>query len=209
MFILGWYEDNEEFSTSKINKTFKEYGDNVHFGWRDFIKEGGYDFDEYKRSFIGGDYSKVTDDDILHNYIDDCVEYINNIYKLENGNLIKVDSDYINNGFDDKIIKDIENLGWSAEIDKSGHVTLKNNSPSGEQLVICAMWNRILDHILEVYDDYDEESYAQGRLKIKMSENGVMPNLHEIVKDSDAIADMLADLARVADINRSRYGLIK
>lgn len=93
-----------------------------------------------------------------------------------------------------KIIKIIENLGWSIYEDSEG-VDLRKYSPAGEDFGFYVETDNFIENVREYADNFDPDEHAEMWVENMHSVSGVPQSIRTLIQDADDIKDMLYELA--------------
>lgn len=98
-----------------------------------------------------------------------------------------------------QMVEIAENLGWNISVSGNDYEFSKY-SPEGEDFVFSVSGNSVGEIVREVKDyvkDFDPEEHVEMWVNAKRSGTHGVPSIKELVKDADAIKEMLEELASV------------
>lgn len=96
---------------------------------------------------------------------------------------------------DEKLREKAEELGWSLYEDENGGVELGKYSPAGEDFSFYVHEkDNLVEATREYADGFDTEEHIEMWVMARHSVSGV-PDIKTLVKDADAIQEMLNELA--------------
>ena len=87
-----------------------------------------------------------------------------------------------------------EKLDWEVYECDDGTVELEKYSPAGEDFSICIGTDNFVDNVKEYADSFDQEEHIEMWVLARHTVSGV-PSVKELVKDAEAIDEMLQELA--------------
>lgn len=95
-----------------------------------------------------------------------------------------------------KYIDALESLDWSvSSYTDDGRIEIETFSPAGEDLCVCVDVEDFPDSVAKCAEYFDQDEHIE--MWIMARNNGVsgVPSTRELVKDAEAIEEMLQDLA--------------
>lgn len=99
-----------------------------------------------------------------------------------------------------KYLEILEKQDWGVcGYTDDGRVELEKYSPAGEDFIICVEVENFPDAVMEYYEDFDVDEHIE--MWIEARRNGVrgVPATRELVKDAEAIDNMLQELAEALE----------
>lgn len=76
-----------------------------------------------------------------------------------------------------------------------GRVELEKYSPAGEDFIICVEVKNFPAAVLEYWEDFDADDHVEELIEAKRNGFRGVPRASVLVKDAEAIDDMLKELA--------------
>ena len=101
---------------------------------------------------------------------------------------------------DEKLREKAEELGWSLYEDDNGGIELGKYSPDGEDFSFYIHEKEnLVEATREYANGFDAEERIRGLLNAKANGFAGVPDIKTLVKDADAIQEMLNELADVLE----------
>ena len=100
------------------------------------------------------------------------------------------------------LIEKAEELGWVVTRDEEG-IDFGQGSPAGEDFSFYVRFPNIAREVTEYYEGFDPEEHVTMWVEAKNSPNNPnrssIPSIRTLVKDADAIDEMLKELSEALD----------
>lgn len=95
-----------------------------------------------------------------------------------------------------KYLEVLEKLDWTvSSYTDDGRVELEKYSPAGEDFIICVEVKNFPAAILEYWEDFDADDHVEELIEAKRNGFQGVPRASVLVKDAEAIDDMLKELS--------------
>lgn len=100
----------------------------------------------------------------------------------------------------EKVVKAAENLDWAVyrDSEESQYWEFEKYSPAGEDFIFSVSAKTLAElkeELQSYYENFDREDHVFGLLEAKRNGFRGVPDLDTLVEDSQAIEDMLEELA--------------
>ena len=98
-----------------------------------------------------------------------------------------------------------ELFGWGCDWDEDENLELENWSPAGENLYECANAPHVIEDFVRNARDFDIDEHVEMLLEAKRNGLRGVPGASVLVRDAEAIDEMLNDLADALQALKDSY----